>query len=109
MLLMLYSSPAWEVRAAFACGCPRLMLQGRDRRLQPGLAVERSCFAHRTRTRYGHADRAAALERQDTLATRRGGAAMADLPAHAALLRTQDMRRDILVAGANHDTLMADP
>jgi hypothetical protein len=34
---------------------------------------------------------------------------MADLPAHAALLRTQDMRRDILVAGANHDTLMADP
>jgi hypothetical protein len=34
---------------------------------------------------------------------------MAELSAHAALLRTQDVRRAILVAGANHDTLMVDP
>ena len=34
---------------------------------------------------------------------------MAELSAHAALLRSQDARRAILVAGANHDTRMADP
>ena len=70
--------------------------------LQPGLDVERFCVAHRVRARCGHADRAAALEREDTLSTRRGGAAMAEQSAHAALLRTQDVRCDILVAGADH-------
>ena len=33
---------------------------------------------------------------------------MAELSAHAALLRSQDARRAILVAGANHDALMVD-
>jgi hypothetical protein len=34
---------------------------------------------------------------------------MADLSAHAALLRDQDVPAHVLVAGANYDTLMADP
>jgi hypothetical protein len=55
------------------------------------------------------ADRAAVLEREDALSTRRGGATMAELSAYAALLRTLDVRCDVLVAGANHDTLMVDP
>jgi hypothetical protein len=34
---------------------------------------------------------------------------MAEPYTHAALLRTLDVRCDVLVAGANHDTLMVDP
>jgi hypothetical protein len=34
---------------------------------------------------------------------------MAELFAHAALLRPQHVCCDVLVAGANHDTLMVDP
>ena len=34
---------------------------------------------------------------------------MAELSAYAALLRTLDVCCDVLVAGANHDTLMVDP
>jgi hypothetical protein len=34
---------------------------------------------------------------------------MAERSAYAALLRTRDVRCDVLVAGANHDTRMVDP
>jgi hypothetical protein len=54
-------------------------------------------------------DHVAALEREDALSTRRGEATMAEPYTHAVLLRTLDVRCDVLVAGANHDILMVDP